>query len=268
MSNAAMRNAATTMCTNAGDILLGYFGTAVKRHYKEQTPANVCSEADVAANSYITSLIAREFPDHGILSEEMPAVAENSEYLWVIDPLDGTNNFIHGVPHWSISIALLRNKQPILGVVYQPITKELFIAEKGEGATLNGDRIHCSQTSILSEALIGLGFYYDRGAGMRATLKAIEEYFSTNIHGVRRFGCASLDLAYVACGRFDAFFEFTLSPWDYAAGMLLVEESGGKATDIFGKPLTFTTSGVFAATSPLFESAHAVVARHAVAPGN
>jgi len=151
--------------------------------------------------------------------------------------LDGTNNFIHGIPHFAVSIGYYQSGKGILGIVTSPATGDWFVAAKGEGAWFNGQQIHVSQAQDLSQAMIACGFYYDRDQMMQSTLDTIGDLFRCQIHGIRRCGAAALDLAYVAAGWFDAFFEYRLSPWDIAAGAVIIQESGGTLSDCSGNPV-------------------------------
>ena len=259
MESKSLQEVAIYAAKQAGEILLSHYGTAFKHHYKDQEPANTCTEIDLAANNCILEIIQKEFPDHGILSEEEKPRESSSDYTWVVDPLDGTNNYLHGLPLFSVSIAVFHKQQPAIGVIYQPLGDILFQAELGQGAwkIANGQKqsLNCSSTDLFSEAMIGLGFYYDRGEMMRSTLKSIERFFAKEVHGIRRLGCASLDLCYVASGHFDVFFENTLSPWDFAAGMLMVTESGGQISTTKGAALGLVPSSVLASNGVLHQAA-------------
>ena len=225
-------------------------GTAIRQRQgkakiTEKAASNLVTEADLHAQETIIRAIQSGFPGHDILAEESDATVQNdSEHLWIIDPLDGTNNFAHSIPHFSVSIAYARNGQVEAGVVYDPVRDEMFTAIRGHGAYLNNAPIKVSDTNSLNQAVIATGFYYDRGVIMRKTLQSMEKLFEHGIHGIRRFGSAALDLCWVACGRFDAFFEYTLSTWDFAAGMLLVSEAGGSCTDQKGGQLVLNSSGL------------------------
>lgn len=211
----------------------------------EKAASNLVTEADLHAQEAIIRAIQSGFPGHSVLAEESDAAVEtDSEHLWIIDPLDGTNNFAHSIPHYSVSIAYARNDQVEAGVVYDPVRDEMFTAIRGHGAFLNNTPIKVSDIKSLDQSIIATGFYYDRSIIMRKTLQSVEKLFEHGIHGIRRFGSAALDLCWVACGRFDAFFEYTLSTWDFAAGMLLVSEAGGSCTDQSGGKLVLSSSGL------------------------
>lgn len=225
----------------AGKILLKQQGcTSVS----EKADNNLVTEADYAAQDLIVKTIRDHFPDHSIIAEEDFHANSDAANLWIIDPLDGTNNFAHGIPHFSISIAYARAGQVVAGTVFDPIRDEMFSAVRGKGTFLNKTAISVSKASTLQEAIVATGFYYDRGTMMRKTLNSVEKLFEANIHGIRRFGSAALDLCWVACGRFDAYFEYKLSPWDFAAGMLIVEEAGGACSNQKGGQLDLTSTGI------------------------
>lgn len=191
------------------------------------------TDVDQACEQMILDGIRREFPAHAILAEESGSTA-GSEWLWVVDPLDGTVNFTHGYPLFCTCIALCRDGRPELSVIYEPNHDELFVAQRGSGATCNGDRIHVSQTTRVIESLLDTGFAYSREQGELAINIPIFNTMLMRARAVRRDGVAGVDLAYVAKGRYDGFWEFYLRPWDLAAGVLLVEEAGGRVTNLHG----------------------------------
>lgn len=236
----------------AGSILSDYFQNGVTMRTKSAS-IDLVSDADINAERAIAKVIRSRFPEHGILGEEECSDDKNTEHLWIVDPLDGTTNFAHGIPHFAVSIACYRAGIPQVGVVFNPIRDDWFVAERGKSATANGAAMQVGQQRQLSEALIGTGFYYDRGEMMKATLEAIERLFRQQIHGIRRCGTASLDLAMVAAGQLGAFFEYQLSPWDFAAGRLLIEEAGGKISTCDGKSLPLETTSVLASNGILHE---------------
>ncbi|HPA20695.1 MAG TPA: inositol monophosphatase family protein [Verrucomicrobiae bacterium] len=245
-----------------GEVVAKYHRTGVEMRSKESF--NLVSDADIEAEAAVVRTIRETFPDHAILAEEGHRADGNAEDLWVIDPLDGTNNFAHKVPQFSVSVAYCRCGRPMCGVVFNPVTGEWYTASRGGGAYANGERVHVGGQRGLSEALVSFGFYYDRGAMMQATLAAIADFFGNDIHGVRRMGCASLDLCWVGIGRFGVFFEHKLSPWDFAAGALFVEEAGGKVTTCGGEPLPMAPTGVLATNGLLHEVALEITRRHLV----
>jgi myo-inositol-1(or 4)-monophosphatase len=203
--------------------------------------ANFVSEADLASESAVIRTIRSAYPDHAIISEEShQSLVSDSEHVWIIDPLDGTNNFLHHIPHFAISIGYYHRGQPIAGVIYNPVLDELYSAVAGHGAWRGLERQYVSSKPRLDDIVVACGFYYDRGQMMRTTLDTLADLFQANVHGMRRFGAASLDLCYIGCGQFGLFFEYKLSPWDYAAGQLFVHEAGGTCTDCDGQPLVLT----------------------------
>lgn len=203
---------------------------------EEKQPGDIVTEADKESERVLMNKIHSRFPDHGILSEESGAIgAQEGEYLWVIDPLDGTTNYSHQYPYFCVAIALLHRGEPIVGVVFHPIYNELFVGIKGGGATLNGQPIRVSKIDRLNRGLLATGFPYNRNK--TADNNYLEFTHLTSLtQGVRRQGSAALDMANVACGRLDGFWECGLNPWDTAAGIVLVEEAGGKVTNYKGAP--------------------------------
>lgn len=218
---------------------------------------DLVTNADLEAERVITELIRRERPEHQFLAEEGHnniAQQATAEHLWIIDPLDGTTNFAHGIPHFAVSIAYYENGIPQCGVVLNPARQETYLAVRGAGAWFQDAPITVGEETQLSNVLVGVGFYYDRGEMMRATLATIEALFEQQIRGIRRFGTASLDLCQVARGMYGAFFEYQLSPWDFAAGRLIVEEAGGRVTTACGKPIPIDKTTVLASNSKLHET--------------
>lgn len=246
---------AQTAAHKAGGILRGYFEVGVSSAEKidGESRQGLVTVADLECEEKIIETIGASFPDHAFLAEESAATGDNPDHLWVIDPLDGTNNFAFGIPHFAVSIAYWQNGRPVVGVVLDPIRNEEFVAVHGGGATLNGDSIQVSQHAEVGQSIISTGFYYDRGEVMRETLRCIKTLFENDIQGIRRMGAASLDLAYVACGRYGAFFELTLSPWDYAAARLMVTEAGGAFTDCRGNDVELKVTSALATNSRLHE---------------
>ena len=222
------------------------------------TELGLVTKADLEAESCIVEAIKEDFPSHSFLAEESHADATTADHLWVIDPLDGTNNFAHGIPHYSVSIAYYENQIAQCGVVSNPATGEVFWAEQGRGAWLGDRQVSVSRESEMKDAMIATGFYYDRGHMMKQTLESIERLFENNIRGIRRFGSAALDLAYVGCGRYSAFFEYQLFPWDFAAGKLFVEEAGGIASTCDGNPVPLRSTTMLASNRLL----HASILKH------
>ena len=221
------------------------------------------TEIDRAAEEAIVEVLRETYPEHGILAEESGQSGRaESEYQWIIDPLDGTTNFIHGFPQYAVSIALARNGAPEHAVVFDPTRNELFVASKGTGAYLNDRRIRVSRRTRLGEALVGTGFPFREFDKVERYLATFRE-LTQKTAGLRRPGAAALDLAYVACGRLDAFWESGLQPWDMAAGVLLIQEAGGLASDFAGEADYLTTGDIVAGTPKVFAQLLAVVQSHA-----
>ncbi len=214
----------------AGALLMGHFRRRIGFEYKGDV--DLVTQADRESEKLITQRIRARWPKHDLVGEEGARVETGSAYRWYIDPLDGTTNFAHGLPVFCISLALEHKGERIAGVIYDPTRDETFSAEKGSGTHLNGERVSVSKVANLAECLSGTGFPSHK----RHQNPNIYFYHQITLktHGVRRAGAAALDLASVASGRLDAFWEFNLNPWDTAAGVLLVEEAGGKVTDMHG----------------------------------
>lgn len=220
--------------TEAGAAVLKYFfnNKELKISNKEGVN-NLVTEADHAAEKAIMETIRQQFPDHFILSEESGEMATPSEYKWIIDPIDGTVNYAHGIPICCVSIALEHKGQMIMGAVYNPLIDEFYMAEKGKGATLNGEPIQVSDKTTVMDSCLVTGFPYTYLDMPNGPLDVFERFIRKGVP-VRRLGSAAMDLCWVAAGRFDGFYEHKLSPWDSAAGFLIVEEAGGKLTDFKG----------------------------------
>ena len=228
----AFKELAVEAAQRAGKLLRENFGLAHDYAHKS-SHVDLVTDCDHRSQSLIVSMIQGEYPHHQILSEEQLTRPQStdSEYNWIIDPLDGTMNFVHGYPLFCVSIALEKAGEVVLGVAYSPIMNELFLAQKGEGAFLNGNRIQVSRTQKLSESLLATGF--PNLAGIQENVKHFLNFIN-KAQGIRRDGSAVLDLCYLACGRFDGFWELYLKPWDVAAGSLIIQEAGGAITDFRG----------------------------------
>jgi myo-inositol-1(or 4)-monophosphatase len=206
---------------------------------------NLVTEVDHASEKAIMDVIRKNYPDHHILTEESGDLVQDSSYKWIIDPIDGTVNFAHRIPICCISIAVEHHKKMVLGAIYNPYIDELFVAEKGKGATLNQRSISVSKKEKVINACMVTGFPYTYLDEPNGPLQVFERFIRRGIP-VRRLGSAAIDLAWVACGRFDAFYEHQLQAWDSAAGFLLVEEAGGKVTDLKGHPYSPYQPGIIA----------------------
>ena len=217
-------------------------GSVLESHYRRtgtvdwtrKAQNDLVTAADVASERAILETIRRTFPKHSVLAEESGAEGE-AEETWIIDPLDGTTNFVHGYPFASVSVALAVGTEVVVGAVYDPLRRELFWAERGCGAFVNGEPLRVSGTTRLRDSLLATGFPFRAHEDLDTYLAVFKELFVAT-SGARRAGSAALDLSYVACGRVDGFWEFYLKPWDTAAGALLVREAGGEVTDLFGGP--------------------------------
>jgi myo-inositol-1(or 4)-monophosphatase len=230
----AVRETVEGIARKAGEGLRAAYARPRKIDYKGDI--DLVTQADLEAEAAIVSALQAHFPAHAILAEESAgSVHEASTPTWVIDPLDGTTNFAHGFPVFAVSIALIDSREPLVGVVYDPLRDELFSAARGHGAALNGTTIRVSQIDALRRALLATGFPYDRHVAEDNNTDSFR-LFIRRSQGVRRAGAAALDLAYVACGRLDGFWELRLHPWDVGAGILLVREAGGVVTDYAGSP--------------------------------
>jgi myo-inositol-1(or 4)-monophosphatase len=226
---------------------------------------DIVTEADRMSEDLILSRIRDRFPHHTILSEESPPTEGDPAFRWIIDPLDGTTNYAHGFPVFCVSIALERDGDICLGVIYNPMLDEMFLAERGKGAFLNGRRIQVSVTATLSRGLLATGFPYD----IRQSTDNNMNYFigmALSAQAIRRAGSAALDMAYVAAGRFDGFWELKLKPWDTAAGWILILEAGGAITDIFGHPFHLESPHILASNGKLQEAMIAVIEQSAAFP--
>lgn len=225
------RELAIRAAKEAGDILRKNLGKIKRIDYKGRV--SLVTDIDRLAEERVLSIIREKYPSHDILTEESRIKEKGNQYKWIIDPLDGTTNYVHGYPRYCVSIALEKDGEVILGVVYDPVPDELFLAEKEKGATLNGKRISVSKIDELDKSLLATGFPYDRRKKADEYLKLYGE-FMLNSQGIRRDGAAALNLCYTANGRFDGFWEEQLAPWDVAAGSLIVTEAGGRVTDFKG----------------------------------
>ena len=228
-----------------GAILLDYAKKGFHVHTKDQA-INLVTEADLRSEEAVIETIRRAFPQHQILSEEQGLQdIPTNPIKWIIDPLDGTTNFTHGFPMYNVSIGVEYEGACVLGTVYDPTRNELFLAQKGKGATLNGRPIHVSTTPKLNEALLVTGFAYDVHTAKDNNLNEFCA-FTLRARGIRRTGTAAIDLCYIACGRFDGFWELQLNPWDTAAGKVIVEEAGGKITNYAGEPYSIYGNTIIA----------------------
>ncbi len=248
-----MLSTAIEAAKEAGKFLKYSVGRVKNVEVKQGEERNLVSEIDKGAEEKIISIIKRKYPTHAILAEESGANDSRSDYKWVIDPLDGTTNFLHGLPIFSVTIGIEFKGEIIAGVTYDPNLDELFTAEKGSGAYLNGRRLKVTTTSRLIDSLLVTGFPYDIAQNPENAIGHFVN-FVVEGQGLRRLGSAAIDLAYVAAGRFDGFWEVTLNPWDMAAGVLLVREAGGRVTDFIGGESSIYKKQVLATNGAIHEA--------------
>jgi myo-inositol-1(or 4)-monophosphatase len=246
-----LKAAAIEACTAAGDVLAQYFGTPFE--VREKPGAGLVTNADLQAEEAALGVLKREFPSMGVLAEESgESSGDGSESRWIIDPLDGTTNFVHGFPMFCVSIAAEWEGELVLGAIYHPILKELYLASKGQGAFVNDRKIEVSKAPKLEQALLTTGFTYRKEHWLKDEIRCFAQ-LSQQARAVRRPGSAALDLAYVARGTFDGFWERNLSPWDVAAGAVLVQEAGGKVTDFKGNDFDYRRPEILASNSILHD---------------
>ncbi len=229
-----LKEVLTEAIKESGKIIQSYFNGTFLVEHKEGIN-NLVTEVDKLSEEKIINIIKQYYPEHSIISEEVGEMMLESDYQWIIDPIDGTVNFAHGIPICCVSIGILHKGILIMGAVYNPMMNELFFAERGKGAYLNDVRISVSKKSDFRTACLVTGFPYKWPARGEHPIKIFERFILEGLP-VRRLGSAAIDLCWVACGRFDGFWEYNLSSWDVAAGYLLVEEAGGKITNFQGGP--------------------------------
>ncbi|MFO1463947.1 MAG: inositol monophosphatase family protein [bacterium] len=247
---------AAQACRLAGQLQLE--GLKRARQIEFKGSINLVTDVDKACEKEIVDLLQGKFPDHDILAEEGSGRRKDSEYKWVIDPLDGTTNYAHGYRLFCISIALERRGEIVVGAVYEPNRDEMFLAEKGSGAALNGERIRVSEVADLNHAMLATGFAYNVREAKNNNLDHFEN-FLMKAQAIRRDGVAAIDLCYVADGRYDGFWELNLFPWDVAAGLLMIQEAGGKVTDFRGRPFDIYAKEICASNGKLHEAMVAVL---------
>lgn len=256
-----MLNIAVRAARSAGNVITRYLGRLDTLSITSKQRNDFVSEVDHLAEQEIISVLRKAYPGHGILAEESGSQGRDEEYVWVIDPLDGTTNFLHGFPQFAVSIALKHRGRLDQGVIYDPVRQELFTASKGAGAQLNNKRIRVTGRKGLDGALLGTGFPFRQQQHLDAYLNMFRALF-TDTAGIRRAGSAALDLAYVAAGRLDGFWEIGLSEWDMAAGVLMIREAGGLVTDFGGGEDYLETGNVVAASPKLHHIMLQTIAPH------
>jgi myo-inositol-1(or 4)-monophosphatase len=242
-----MLNIAIRAARSAGDAIVRELDRVGDLSVDIKGKNDFVTEVDKNAEYIIIETIKSAYPDHAFFAEES-GKSGDSEYVWIIDPLDGTTNFLHGIPHFAVSIALQHKGRLDQAVVYDPVKQELFTASKGKGAQLNNKKIRVSSLSTLNAALLATGFPFGTNPDVEKFIESFRALYP-KISGIRRAGVASLDLAYVACGRLDGFWEFGLKPWDMAAGALLIQEAGGINSEISGG-LDYLESGNIVSANP------------------
>ncbi|HWK46104.1 MAG TPA: inositol monophosphatase family protein [Stellaceae bacterium] len=247
----ALINVMVMAARKAGRGLIRDFGEVEQLQVSQKGPSDFVSTADLKSEKTLRNELERARPGYGFLMEES-GLSEGTDphNRWIVDPLDGTTNFLHGIPHFAISIALERNGEILAGVIYEPLKDEAYWAEKGSGAWANDRRLRISGRRNLGEAVIGTGLPFRGKGDHQPYLKTLEAVMAAT-SGVRRFGAAALDLAYVAAGRFDGYWEYGLQPWDIAAGILLVREAGGYVSEPLGGHDMMRTGNVLAANDHL-----------------
>jgi len=251
MIRSALITVMTQAARKAGRTLVRDFGEVENLQVSQKGPANFVSAADRRAEETLYRELSKARPTFGFLMEERGRVAgTDPQHEWVVDPLDGTTNFLHGIPLFAISIALVRDGVPIAGLVYNPISDETYVGERGQGAYLNNRRLRVAARKELSDSVVCCGVPH-RGRGDTARFRAELAVVQDTVAGVRRTGAAALDLAWVAAGRFDGFWERGLSAWDLAAGVLLVREAGGFVTDLDGGDAVLEKGSVLAGNEPI-----------------
>jgi myo-inositol-1(or 4)-monophosphatase len=254
---------AEVIVRRAGAVLKEGYGNV--RHIQQKGAIDLITEFDVRSEEIIISALQKEFPDHAILAEESGLDTTISDYQWVIDPLDGTTNFAHGIPIFAVTIALLKNKTPIVGVVYDPLRDEMFSAEEGQGATLNGRPIHVSSQEDLGQAVISTGFPYDLRTNPRNNMAQFVQ-FQFRTQAVRHVAAAALDCTWTAMGRLDGYWEYGTKQWDVGAGALIVREAGGHVTSADGGENFLEDETVIASNRLLHEQMLRVLREGAEAP--
>ncbi len=240
-----------------GKILKENYGKLDILRAEEKTPADFVTEVDKRSEEAILNFLSRHFPHDAVVAEESGTHSGTSSYRWYIDPLDGTKNYMHGFPIFSVSIGVAKDNEIVAGAVYLPILEELFSAEKGKGAYLNGRPIHVSEVRDWHRVLLATGFPHNNRELLEIYLRSFRELFK-RVSAIRRVGSAAADLAYLACGRFDGFWELKLNRYDVAAGILLIQEAGGLVSDVLGGDTHFATGNILAANPHIYNGMLAV----------
>lgn len=249
ISDSYLRTAVSAV-NRAGEIILSNLGRLGRGDIETKQASDFVTKVDRLSEEVVLRTIRDEFPSHAFLAEESQRAETAEEYRWIVDPLDGTTNYIHGYPMFSVSIALQHEAKTVLGVVFDPLREELYHAISGGGAYLNGHLIRVSDSSAMEKSLIATGFPFRKKGSLDIYLRAFKALFN-EVSDIRRAGSAALDLAYIAAGRLEGFFELNLSPWDIAAGDLLIREAGGVVTDFGGGDEYLSTGNIVAGNAPV-----------------
>ncbi|MGX5664667.1 inositol monophosphatase [Rhizobium daejeonense] len=261
MARSALLNVMVQAALKAGKSLSRDFGEVQNLQVSVKGPSDFVSQADLKAEKLVRDELLKARPTYGFLGEESEEIkGTDGAHRWIVDPLDGTTNFLHGIPQFAVSIALERNGEIVAGVIFNPATDELYTSEKGGGAFLNDRRIRVAARKVLSDSVVGCGIPH-LGRGSHGKFLVELRHVMGEVAGVRRMGAAALDLAYVAAGRLDGFWEAGLSPWDMAAGLLLIREAGGFVSDMHGGTEMFDTGTVVAGNEYIRKELIEVIAR-------
>ena len=248
------------LAVNAGKILSKYFGN-INSIKQKSTRIDLVTNADIECENFIVKSIQNKYPDHIIIAEESTLPEKNSDFKWIIDPLDGTTNFVHNLPIFAVSIGLQYKSKTVIGVVYNPAANKLFSAKLNGGAFLNDKKIKPSSSNTLSDSLIVTGFPYLQDKRWDLSFDIFKDFYSHS-QGVRRLGAAALDLCFVAMGRFEIFYEFNLKPWDICAGALIAEESGAKVTDWDGSNYPDSGQRILATNGHIHDEVLSLLSNH------
>ena len=240
---------ATYAAQEAGEVLVAHFTS--KKIIKHKSRGNLVTEVDTLSEKLIVNLLKDEYPDHRVLSEETNATTPVNGYTWIVDPLDGTNNYVFGIPNFCVTIALVHDDDILLGITFDPLKKELFHTGKGRGTYLNNSLVQVTQISLLKDALVGFDMGYNDEQGKK--MLGIANKLWGQVHCIRMMGSSALGLAYVACGRMSLYFHCYIYPWDIASGLLLVREAGGKVIDWQGNQAGFHMKGIIASNELLWK---------------
>jgi len=241
-------------CRKAAKVLIRDFGEIEKLQISVKGPGDFVTTSDKKVEKILIEDLEKARPNYSILSEEIGEIKKDNEFKWIIDPIDGTANFLHGIPHFCISIGLEKNKEIICGIIYDPIKDEMFVAEKGNGAYLNNQRIRVSARSKLEDCIIFTGGPKHETKDVELSLNEYKKFSSKVLIPIRKMGSASLDMAYVAAGRCDGFWQRNLNYWDIAAGIILIKEAGGFVTDFAGNDKYIKNKTILAANSKISEA--------------